>query len=147
MLLTVRGRLASLDIEARLSSAGVMRATAAEKANHAVLNTFLTARGSLAAPEVGARYLRAGVVICETPAANGYHVVLGVLHAVHPIRPALNVEGRSFRAGVVRATLADDVHHALFSVFLAVLWRLAPLEVKVRFLRAGIMRATPDAVN
>ena len=60
----------------------------------------------------------------------------------------LDVEGRELRAKITRATLADDVHHVVASMFLAVQRRPAALHIEIRLHRARLMRATlPEDVH
>ena len=55
-------------------------------------------------------------------------------------RPAaLDVKRRLLCTGDMRATLAEDVHHAVLSVLSAVHRRLAALHVEYRFFRARII--------
>ena len=55
---------------------------------------------------------------------------------------ALNIESRSPLAEVMyaRATLTTDVHHAVFSMPLAVRRRLPAFEIEGRLLGAGVMQ-------
>ena len=48
----------------------------------------------------------------------------------------LDVIGRVFFAGVMRATFAEDVHHAVISVLPAIHWCLPALDVIGRLSRA-----------
>ena len=61
-----------------------------------------------------------------------------MLLAVRPCLGAHEVEGRSLRAGFVKAPRAVDIHHALRSMLLAVR-RLVPLQIEVWPLFAGVM--------
>ena len=60
-----------------------------------------------------------------------------MLPAVHPRLAALDVEVRFRRAGVMCATPAVNVHHAVLSMFPAVQRRLAALNVKFSMPGAG----------
>ena len=57
-----------------------------------------------------------------------------MLLAVRCRLAALDIEGRLFCAGVVRAALAFNVHHAAHSMLLAVRCRLATLDINARLL-------------
>ena len=52
---------------------------------------------------------------------------------------SLNMDERLLRAGAMRATLADKLHHAVISMLLAVDRSLAPLHIEVRPLRAQVI--------
>ena len=55
-----------------------------------------------------------------------------MLPAVQPGLASLNVEHRSPCAGVMRAMLASDTDHVLFSVLSAVHRRLGAADIEVR---------------
>ena len=62
-----------------------------------------------------------------------------MLLAVDRCLAPLHIETRDLRAGAMRATLADNVHHAVVSMLLAVDRSLAPLHIEVRPLRAQVI--------
>ena len=55
---------------------------------------------------------------------------------------SLDVKGWELRAGIMRATLVDNVHHVVASMLLAVERRPAALHTKGRLHCAEVMRAT-----
>lgn len=65
-----------------------------------------------------------------------------MLFAVQRRRVALKVEAWVFVAGVLQATLAIDVHHALIRVLAAVNSPSVALEIEAWCLSARTMRAT-----
>ena len=99
MLLAVRCRLAILDIEARLFCAGVMRAAPAFNAHHAIHSMLLAVRCrptlDIAGRLFDARVMRAAL------AFNAHHAIHSMLLAVRCRLATLDIEGRSFCAGVV----------------------------------------------
>lgn len=64
-----------------------------------------------------------------------------MLSAIHCSTAALDAIAPEFRAGIAGATLADNIHHALFSVLPAVRRGLAAFEIKSRTPRAGLVEA------
>ena len=67
-----------------------------------------------------------------------------MLPEVRCLLAALDIEAWHPRAGIMRATLTKNVHHAILSTFLAVHRRLAAIDVQCRSLRAGNTEATLD---
>ena len=66
-----------------------------------------------------------------------------MLLAVRGMFAAFDVQRWHLRAGVMYATWADDVHHAILSMFLAVRCLSAALDIEVRLFHAGLACATP----
>ena len=60
-----------------------------------------------------------------------------MLFALHCPLAVLYIERRSPLARVIQATLDMDIHHAVFSMILAVHCRLAALDNEARHRRAG----------
>lgn len=56
---------------------------------------------------------------------------------------ALEIKAWPFRAGVMQAMLAENVHHAIISMLPAIRRCLAALDINFRALGTVFMRATP----
>lgn len=61
--------------------------------------------------------------------------------AERPGRSAVDVKPRSLEAGVLRATTAQNIHHTIISMILAVCRHLATFHVEARCRRARLVQA------
>lgn len=80
------------------------------------------------------------------PFEEGYHAVTSRLHAASRLFHALDMIDSPPKAGVVRATLDTDIHHALRSMLAAIRPCLVAFDIEPRRrLCAGVLRTTPVA--
>lgn len=68
-----------------------------------------------------------------------------MLLAVHRSRRPWDIIVRPLGAGVMQATLIDDVNHSVLGMLFAVCRRLRGAHVKEWLLPAGVVQATPGA--
>lgn len=131
--------LATLGIKARLSRAGTMCATPGDDVCHAVASVLLTNYHRFASFGIGAPSPRAAIL----PTLSFVKTDITILSMMYAERCSSTTSDTSdvlrwvSLAGLMRTALAEDVHHAVRSMFPAERLHLPVLDIELRLLRPG----------